>query len=147
MRGAFVMTQADILTRGGKPDSIAVASFPIDSHDCRRVARGSGEVINEGTIFPVRVAGKRHGAVYQVPYRAITPRDGECANLLVPVALSATHVAFSSVRVEPAWMVIGHSAGIAAALAAREELDVQRLDYPVLRARLLAQKQVLDPPR
>ena len=144
MRGAFVMTQAEILDRPAKDDPIAVVSFPIDSHDCRRIARGDGEVINEGTIFPKRLPGLHRGPAYQVPYRAITPRAEECVNLLVPVALSATHVAFSSIRVEPAWMVIGHSAGIAAALAAKERRDVQQLDYARLKARLLAHRQVVD---
>jgi hypothetical protein len=146
MRGAFVMTQKDILTDGAKPDSIAVASFPIDSHDCQRIARGSDEVVNEGTIFPVHAPGTKHGPAYQVPYRAITPKPNECTNLLVPVALSATHVAYSSIRVEPCWMVVGHSAGIAAALAARGGEDVQQLDYSRLKRRLLAQKQIIDLP-
>ncbi len=141
------MTQADILVNNLKPDSIAVASFPIDSHDCQRVARGNGEVINEGTIFPFRLKPEqRAGPAYQVPLRAITPKAEECTNLLVPVALSATHVAYSSIRVEPAWMTIGHSAGIAAALAAKHGEDVQKLDYVRLRERLLSQKQVLELP-
>jgi hypothetical protein len=146
MRGAQVMTQADILTHGAKPDAIAVVSFPIDSHDCQRIARGKDEVINEGTIFPARDPATRRGHAYQVPYRAITPKAGECTNLLVPVALSATHVAYCSIRVEPAWMTIGHSAGVAAALAAKGSTGVQELDYPKLRERLLAQKQVMDLP-
>lgn len=146
MRGVYIMTQGDILTNRTKVDSIAVASFPIDSHDCQRIARGTNEVINEGTIFPKRDPATRRGRPYQVPYRAITPKPGECDNLLVPVALSATHVAYSSIRVEPAWMVIGHSAGVAAAVAAKENSAVQKLDYTKLRDRLLAQKQVLDFP-
>ena len=144
MLGAYMLTQKDILTDRTKPDSIAVCSFPIDSHDCRRVARGTTSVINEGTIFPKRVRGTRQGPAYQVPYRAITPKSGECENLLVPVALAATHVAYSSVRVEPSWMTIGHSAGVAAALAARSGAKVQDLPYATLSERLLAQKQVLD---
>lgn len=144
MRGQYLMTQADILADGGQPDSIAVASFPIDSHDCQRVARGAGEVVNEGTIYPVHAKGTSRGPTYQVPYRAIRPKAAECVNLLVPVALSATHVAYSSIRVEPAWMVIGHSAGVAGALAAKGDGDVHRLDYAKLRERLLSQKQVLD---
>ena len=140
------MTQADILTNTTKPDSIAIASFPIDSHYCQRVARGDGEVINEGTIFPARNPAMKRGNACQVPYRAITPKAGECANLLVPVALSVTHVAYCSVRVEPAWMTIGHSAGVAAALAAKSGTDVQRLACAKLKERLLAQKQVVDIP-
>jgi hypothetical protein len=146
MRGAHVITQNDILTSPTKPDSIALASFPIDSHDCQRVARGEGEVVNEGTIFPVRVPDTKRGYAYQVPYGSITPKVEECTNLLVPVALSATHVAYSSVRVEPCWMTIGHSAGIAAAMAGKENASVQSLDYAKLRARLIAQNQALDMP-
>ncbi|HWA98916.1 MAG TPA: FAD-dependent oxidoreductase [Pirellulales bacterium] len=147
MRGEYVLTQADILSTNAKPDPIALASFPIDSHDCQRIARGTSEVVNEGTIFPYRLdKTQRAGPPYQVPYRAITPRATECENLLVPVALSATHVAYSSIRVEPTWMTIGHSAGIAAALAATGNRPVQQLDYTALRGRLVAQRQKLDFP-
>jgi hypothetical protein len=146
MLGEYVLTQADILSNRTKPDSIAVCSFPIDSHDCRRVARGEQQVVNEGTIFPKRVRGTRQGPAYQVPYRAITPKAGECDNLLVPTALSSTHVAYSSVRVEPSWMTIGQASGIAAALAAKLDVKVQDLPYAELAARLKAQKQVLDHP-
>jgi hypothetical protein len=145
MDGRFTLTQNDVLKDPKKDDPIAISSFPIDSHDCRRLALPDG-VINEGTIFPVRMPGRRHGYAYHIPYRAITPSASECANLLVPVALSATHVAYSSVRVEPTWMVIGQGAGVAAALAAKNGVAVQALDYPTLRTRLLAQKVVLDLP-
>ena len=145
MDGRYTLTQKDIIDDPKKDDAIAVSSFPIDSHDCRRIALPDG-VINEGTIYPVRIPGRRHGYAYHVPYRAITPSASECTNLLVPVALSATHVAYSSIRVEPTWMAIGQSAGIAAALAAKAGVSVQALDYAQLRARLLAQHQVLDLP-
>jgi hypothetical protein len=145
MDGRYTLTQKDVLEDPKKDDAIAVSSFPIDSHDCRRIALPDG-VINEGTIMPVRIPGRRHGYAYHVPYRAITPSASECTNLLVPVALSATHVAYSSIRVEPTWMTIGQSAGIAAALAAKAGVSVQALDYAQLRARLLAQRQVLDLP-
>lgn len=146
MQGIYVLSQKDIMDEPRKEDPIVVSSFPIDSHDCQRVALPSGGVVNEGTIFPVRMEGRRNGFPYHVPYRAILPRPAECENLLVPVALSATHVAFSSVRVEPTWMILGQSAGIAAALAARQDVAVQKLPYPMLRERLLAQGQVLDLP-
>ena len=145
MDGRMILTQNDVLKDAQKEDPIAISSFPIDSHDCRRLVLADG-VINEGTIFPVRMPGRRHGYAYHIPYRAITPSASECSNLLVPVALSATHVAYSSVRVEPTWMAIGQSAGIAATLAAKAGVTVQALDYPTLRARLLAQKVVLDLP-
>ena len=145
MDGRMILTQNDVLKDAQKEDPIAVSSFPIDSHDCRRLALPDG-VLNEGTIFPVRMPGRRHGYAYHIPYRAITPSASECSNLLVPVALSATHVAYSSVRVEPTWMAIGQSAGVAAALAAKAGVTVQALDYPTLRTRLLAQKVVLELP-
>lgn len=145
MRGMYVISQKDILDEPEKKDPIVVSSFPIDSHDCQRIALADG-VINEGTIFPVRMQGRGHGYPYQVPYQAILPKPNECSNLLVPVALSCTHVALSSIRVEPTWMILGHSAGIAAALAARENIPVQALNYPELRERMLAQHQVLDLP-
>ncbi len=145
MRGAFVLSQKDIQEQPGKEDAVVVSSFPIDSHDCQRVGTADG-VVNEGTIFPVRAAGRRHGVAYQIPYRSLTPRAAECTNLLVPVALSCTHVAYCSVRVEPTWMILGQSAGVAAALAAKENIGVQEVRYPALRERLLAQKQVLDMP-
>jgi hypothetical protein len=145
MIGEYIVSQNDIMKEPKKDDAIVVSSFPIDSHDCQRV--GTGEfVVDEGTIMPVRVPGRKHGYAYHIPYRAITPKATECANLLVPVALSCTHVGMSSIRVEPTWMILGQSAGIAAALSAKQNLDVQKLPYPALRERLLAQKQVLDLP-
>lgn len=146
MKGEYVVTQKDVLEDPVKDDPIVVSSFPIDSHDCQRVALKDGGVINEGTIFPVRIPSRRHGYAYQIPYRSILPKAEECDNLLVPVALSCTHVAISSIRVEPTWMILGQSAGIAAALAAKQEVTVQKLDYLALRGRLVAQKQVLDLP-
>ncbi len=145
MIGEYIVSQKDIMKEPQKDDAIVVSSFPIDSHDCQRV--GTSEfVINEGTIMPVRVPGRRHGYAYHIPYRAITPKVAECSNLLVPVALSCTHVGISSIRVEPTWMILGQSAGIAAAMSAKQNIAVQKLPYPALRERLLAQKQVLDLP-
>ena len=145
MIGEYIVSQKDIMEEPKKDDAIVVSSFPIDSHDCQRV--GTGEfVVNEGTIMPVRMPGRKHGYAYHIPYRAITPKSTECTNLLVPVALSCTHVGMSSIRVEPTWMILGQSAGIAAALSAKQNLDVQKLPYPALRERLLVQKQVLDLP-
>lgn len=146
MKGMSVITQKDILDTPAKDDPIAIASFPIDSHDCRRIAVKGGGVVNEGTIFPVRRKEPKQGYAYHVPYRAVLPKPGECVNLLVPVALSCTHVGISSLRIEGAWMVIGQGAGVAAALAAKQAITVQDLPYAKLRERLLAQKLVLELP-
>lgn len=145
MQGEYIVSQKDIMDQPQKDDAIVVSSFPIDSHDCQRVGTAD-HVVNEGTIFPVRMPGRRNGYPYHIPYRAILPKAAECENLLVPVALSCTHVAISSIRVEPTWMILGQSAGIAAALSARQNLSVQKLPYSALRERLLAQKQMLDLP-
>ena len=147
MIGEYVLTQHDVRTNPGKKDSIGISSFPIDSHDCQRVPTADGKGwINEGTIFPDRINGNRHGHPYQVPYRSLTPRRAECVNLLVPVCLSSSHVALSSIRVEPTWMMLGQSAGVAAAAAHETRVDVQQLPYDKLKQRLLKQKQVLDFP-
>lgn len=146
MKGLHVISQNDIITTPEKPDAIAISSFPIDSHDCQRVALKDGGVINEGTILPVRVPGSAVGYAYHVPYRAVMPKAEQCTNLLVPIALSSTHVAMSSLRIEGAWMAIGQGSGVAAALAAQMHIAVQDLPYPVLRERLLAQGQVLALP-
>lgn len=145
LKGLHVLTQKDIIESPAKEDPVAVSSFPIDSHDCRRVAL-KDSVIDEGTIMPVRVPGTGVGYAYQVPYRAILPRPDQCGNLLVPVALSSTHVAMSSLRIEGAWMAIGQAAGVAASLASKRGVDVQDLPYAELRTRLLAQGQSLELP-
>ena len=146
MKGLHVISQKDIITSPEKPDAIAISSFPIDSHDCQRVALKDGGVINEGTILPVRVPGTGVGYAYHVPYRSVLPKAEQCTNLLVPIALSSTHVAMSSLRIEGAWMAIGQGSGVAAALAAKQAVAVQDLPYAVLRERLLAQGQVLALP-
>lgn len=146
MKGLYVISQKDIINSPEKEDPIAISSFPIDSHDCQRIALKDGGVINEGTIFPVRVGNTRFGYAYQVPYRSVLPLAEQCNNLLVPVALSCTHVGISSLRIEGAWMAIGQSAGVAASLAAKHNLPVQKISYPALRERLLAQGQSLTLP-
>lgn len=146
MRGLYVISQKDILNNPQKVDPIAISSFPIDSHDCQRIAFKGGGVINEGTIFPVRKNEPKQGHAYHVPYRSVLPKPEQCTNLLVPVALSSTHVGMSSLRIEGAWMVIGQGTGVAAALAAKENVIVQEVPYDILRKRLLAQGQVLDLP-
>ncbi len=146
MKGMYVISQKDILDDPKKDDPIAISSFPIDSHDCQRIALKGGGVINEGTIFPVRQKEPKQGYAYHVPYRSILPKPEQCTNLLVPVALSCTHVGISSLRIEGAWMVIGQGAGVAAALSSQEGVAVQDLPYAKLHKRLLAQGQVLELP-
>jgi FAD dependent oxidoreductase len=137
MRGVYVMTQQDVQENRRKPDSIGISSHFIDCHHVQRVALNENEFVNEGRIW-------RRGYAYQIPYRALTPKAGECTNLLVPGAASFTHVAFCTLRLESVWMIVGHAAGIAAATAAREGGEVQKVNVTALQEKLRAQHQVVD---
>jgi hypothetical protein len=145
MQGAFVMTQKDILADTCKPDSVGLGSCIIDSHNVQRVLRADGSVINEGGI-EVPEAPRRP---YGIPYRVLTPRSGQCENLLVPVCCSASYVAYCSLRMEPVYMILGHASGVAAATAVRCRTSVQEVDGAAIRRRLREQGQIvdwLDPP-
>lgn len=137
MRGEFVVTQRDVETDRRKPDSIGFSSHFIDCHHVQRVALSPTEFVNEGRIW-------RTSSAYQIPYRALTPKAGACSNLLVPGAASFSHVAFCSYRLESVWMIAGHAAGVAAAMAAKAGAPVQTLEVAALQGKLRAQKQVVD---
>jgi hypothetical protein len=137
MRGAYVMKQQDVQSDRRKPDSIGMASHFIDCHHVQRVALNENEFVNEGRIW-------RMGFANQIPYRALTPKSTECNNLLVPGAASYTHVAFCTLRVESTWMITGHASGVAAAMAARNGMEVQNVNLPALQEQLRKQGQVLD---
>ena len=140
MVGEHVLTQHDIDREPRKPDSIGLGLAPITVHNVQRVALDDG-YYHEGSAH---TPYEPHGAAYQIPYRALLPTRAECDNLLVPVCLSASHVALGSIRVEPTWIMLGQSAGVAAALAAAERIACHDVPYARLRARLLAGGQVLD---
>jgi hypothetical protein len=130
MVGDFVMTQRDLFEDITKPDGIALGNFPVDSHVVRRLATPDGKaVINEGGYLVVP-------PVYQIPYRALTPKASECDNLLVICALSSSRVAFNSLRVEPTWMMLGQAAGTASAMAHGQKTPVQRVNTAALRQHL-----------
>ena len=137
MRGAYVMRQQDVQTERRKPDSIGMSSHFIDCHHVQRVAVSPDAFVNEGRIW-------RMGYANQIPYRAITPKTEECANLLVPGAASYTHVAFCTLRLESTWMIVGHAAGLAAAEIARKGIPAQTVDVPALQMKLQAHGQVVD---
>jgi hypothetical protein len=133
----FVMTEQHCRRAEPIEDSIGLGAYTLDSHNAQRFVC-DGMVKNEGDIQ--RSLG---GAPYQISYRAIVPRAGECENLLVPWCLSATHIAFGSIRMEPVGMILGQSAGTAAALAIDAGVAVQGLEYEDLSRRLIADGQVL----
>ncbi len=137
MVGDFVMTQRDIQTELTKEDAIGMGSYNSDSHNVQRYVTEDGSVQNEGNMeVPV--------TPYQVPYRVMLSKRKECANLLAPVCLSASHVTYSTLRMEPVYMIIGQAAGVAAKMAIDSGKPVQDIDTRALTARLRAQGAVLE---
>ncbi len=145
MVSGYVITQADCESTRVAEDSVGLASYPMDSHFCQRVAVND----YEGGVATVRNEGgfsKQCPQPYPISYRAIMPRKDECENLLVPVCLSSSHVAYGSIRMEPVFMILGQSCGTAAALAIDAAVAVQDVGYPTLAQRLRADGQVLTWP-
>jgi hypothetical protein len=137
MVGEFVVTQKDLQTELTKPDPIGMGSYNSDSHNLQRIVNERGFAENEGDM-QVRVTP------YQIPYRVMLPRRSEATNLLVPVAFSASHVAYSSLRMEPQYMIIGHAAGVAAQMAIAGGKPVQEIDTRALTEKLKAQGAVME---
>lgn len=138
MVGDYVMTEHDCRLRRIAPDSVGMGSYTMDSHNVQRYVTPEGYVQNEGNI-EVPPSGP-----YAISYRSIIPRRGEVENLLVPWAVSASHIAFGSIRMEPVFMILGQSAATAAAIAIEDEVSVQDVDYAKLRERLLEDGQILE---
>jgi hypothetical protein len=136
MVGEYVMTQHNCQGREVPADSVGLASYNMDSHHCQMTVV-DGAVSNEGNV-EVGVEP------YPIAYRALVPKRAECTNLLVPVAVSSSHIAFGSIRMEPVFMLLGQSAATAAALAIDEGVAVQDVPYDTLRRRLLADGQILE---
>ena len=137
MIGRYVMTENDLLKKRPTPDSIGMGSYGIDSHNIQRYITPDGHVQNEGDI------GVPTKGPYEIAYGAIVPQRGECDNLLVPVCVSSSHIAFGSIRMEPVFMVLGQSAATAAALAIDGGIPVQDVSYDALRERLQKDGQIL----
>jgi hypothetical protein len=137
MQGEYVVTQADCLGERRVEDGVALAAYTIDSHNTHRYVGSDGYVHNEGDVqvrgFPP----------YPISYRAIIPKTGECENLLVPVCLSASHVAYGSIRMEPVFMALGQAAATAAVQSMDERKPVQAVDCKKLRQRLCDDHQVI----
>lgn len=138
MVGRYVMTENELLKRRPTPESVGMGSYTMDSHNVQRYVTPEGHVQNEGDI------GVSTNGPYQIAYGALVPKTEECQNLLVPVCVSASHIAYGSIRMEPVFMILGQSAATAAALALDRQVAVQEVDYAALRSRLLADGQVLE---
>jgi len=135
--GRYVMAEQNCRRTIVVEDSVGMGAYNMDSHNVQRYLSKDGRVLNEGDI-------QTSSRPYPVSWRSIHPKAEECTNLLVPVCLSASHIAYGSIRMEPVFMVMGQSAATAAALAIDDKVTLQALDYAKLKARLLADKQVLD---
>ncbi len=140
MISGYVATEEDCRRVKICDDSVGLGSYNMDSHNCQRYVTAEGTVQNEGDV---QVSP---GGPYAISYRSIIPRKNNAKNLFVPVCLSSTHIAFGSIRMEPVFMALGHSAATAASIAINENIAVQDVDYAKLKAQLLAEGQVVDLP-
>ena len=133
----YVMTEKNCRGQEVVSDSVGLAAYNMDSHNCQRIVK-DGRVENEGDVQvpPMKP--------YPISYRSLVPKAAECENLFVPVCLAASHIAYGSIRMEPVFMILGQSAATAASLALEGKVSVQKVPYEKLRARLLADGQVLE---
>jgi len=138
MLGMFVMTEHELLKTRPTPDPVGMGSYTIDSHNVQRYVTPDGAVQNEGDI------GVSTNGPYSIAYGALVPRRGQAGNLIVPVCVSSSHIAFGSIRMEPVFMVLGQSAATAAALAIDGGVALQDVPYARLRDRLIKDGQVLE---
>ncbi|GAA1562022.1 hypothetical protein GCM10009804_18450 [Kribbella hippodromi] len=147
LRGQYTLTHEDVLNRTAVDDGVGLALYGVDTYPARRYActvPGASKlgVATEGNMFIGGHMGTGHP--FDVPYRAITPSAEDCRNLLVPVSLSATHIAYAAIRMEPTFCVLGESAGVAAALAVQHATSVQEVNVDKLRTRLAERGQILQ---
>jgi len=137
MIGEYITTEHECLGRRQPPHPVGMGSYTVDSHNVRRLVTNEGFVQNEGDVG----VGAKYP--YGIDYGSLTPKKEECSNLLVPVCLSCTHIAFGSIRMEPVFMLLGQSASTAAALAIDKKTGVQDVNYELLKERLIADGQRL----
>jgi len=137
MIGAYVMTENELVKRRPTPESVGMGSYSMDSHNVQRYITPEGYVQNEGDI------GVSTKGPYAIAYGSLVPKKGQCENLLVPICVSSTHIAYGSIRMEPVFMILGQSAATAAVIAIDSKIAVQNVPYAALRTRLLADGQVL----
>ncbi|MCE4566831.1 FAD-dependent oxidoreductase [Maribellus sp. CM-23] len=138
MRGKFVMTENEVLGKNPVLDPIGMGSYTMDSHNTQRYITPEGYVQNEGDI------GVHPKHPYQISMGSVLPQQNECTNLLVPVAVSSSHIAYGSIRMEPVFMILGQSAAIMADMALNKKQDLQNIDYESLDKKLLEAGQVLS---
>jgi hypothetical protein len=137
MKGLETMTENEVLGRNKVANAIGMGSYTLDSHNAQRYVKDDGTVQNEGDI------GVEIPVPYRISYGSIVPKKAECTNLLSPVCLSCTHIAYGSVRMEPVFMILGQSAATAAIQAIDSKKAIQDISYEQLKAQLQRDKQRL----
>ena len=138
MVGVYVTSENDVLAKREVPQPVGMGSYAMDSHNVQRYVTSEGFVQNEGDI------GVSPQAPYSISYGSIIPKKEECTNLLVPVCVSSSHIAYGSIRMEPVFMILGQSAAAAACIAIDKKQSVQDILYEMLQQKLITRKQVLN---
>jgi hypothetical protein len=138
MMGVYVTSENDVLAKREVPNPVGMGSYAMDAHNAQRYVTAEGFVQNEGDI------GVSTKTPYSIAYGSIIPKKEECTNLIVPVCLSTSHIAYGSIRMEPVFMILGQSAAVAASIAIDKHQAVQDISYDLLKEKLTARKQVLS---
>ena len=135
MVSSYVVTQKDMEGKTDPSDSVGLASYGVDDWPYA-MHPIDGKIALQGGEYSMLYLEETHRGIYKIPYRAITPTARECRNLFVPVCCSASHIAMTSIRMEPVWMTLGEASGVAAAMALRGDLPAQHVDTATLRSKL-----------
>ena len=138
MIGAYVTTEKEVLGKTQVYNPVGMGSYTLDSHNVQRYVTSEGFVQNEGDV------GVKPDKPYKISFGSIIPKSDDCTNILVPVCLSSSHIAFGSIRMEPVFMILGQSAAAAAIIAIDNEVDIQNVPYEQLEQKLLSKKQILS---
>ena len=138
MIGVYVTSENDVLAKREVPQPVGMGSYAMDSHNVQRYVTSEGFVQDEGDI------GVSPDAPYSISYGSIIPKKEECTNLLVPVCVSSSHIAYGSIRMEPVFMILGQSAAMAAVLAIDNRVGVQDVSYAAMKEKLLKDGQVIS---
>jgi len=138
MLGKYVMTENDVLIKRPVPNPVGMGSYTMDSHNIQRYVTPEGFVQNEGDI------GVGAPKPYQIDLGSLLPEEEECTNLIVPVCVSCSHIAFGSIRMEPVFMILGQSAGTVASMALNKKKNIHDLTYSEIREKLLDDQQILE---
>ena len=142
----YVVTQKDMEGRTSPADSVGLASYGVDEWPYATVPL-DGKVALMGGYYSMLYLEDEHRGIYRIPYRSIVPKKAQCTNLLVPVCVSASHIAMTSIRMEPVWMILGESAGVAASMAVKSGSAVQDVPYAELYPKLRALTQKVEIPK